>query len=130
MGIRARRRPSADVSPVAWAILRDDEPPADGDPWEAYIHEWHPDEGPPSRVHPSLRQCWEACRDEILPEWIAERPGTRPRAWWRWDYPEAPPLPTGRGVSSFKEAPPADEQVAILRRLGLLTYPEIEALAA
>jgi hypothetical protein len=34
------------------------------------------------------RACWEAVRDELLSEWIAEYPGTRPWAFWEFDAPE------------------------------------------
>jgi hypothetical protein len=34
------------------------------------------------------RELWRLCRDAVLPAWIAERPGTRPWAWWRFDAPE------------------------------------------
>lgn len=30
---------------------------------------------------------WEACRAELLQQWIKERPGTRPWAWWHFDAP-------------------------------------------
>lgn len=47
---------------------------------------------PPSRVPPEVmaaaREGWEQLRDEIMEAWIAERPGTRPWAWWEWDAPE------------------------------------------
>lgn len=35
-----------------------------------------------------LAPCWEELRDELLNEWIMERPGTRPWGWWRYDAPE------------------------------------------
>ncbi|MFA9477109.1 hypothetical protein ACERK3_02260 [Phycisphaerales bacterium AB-hyl4] len=34
------------------------------------------------------RRAWEVLRDDLLPEWIADHPGTRPWAWWRYDAPE------------------------------------------
>jgi hypothetical protein len=34
------------------------------------------------------RQIWRAARAEILVDWIAEHPGTRPWAWWRFDATE------------------------------------------
>jgi hypothetical protein len=33
------------------------------------------------------RAAWKALRDELLPEWIAAKPGTRPRCWWLFDAP-------------------------------------------
>lgn len=34
------------------------------------------------------REVWNELRDELLPDWIAESPGTRPWAWWQFDAPE------------------------------------------
>lgn len=34
------------------------------------------------------RQCWKELKDKIMAEHIAEKPGTRPEAWWLWDMPE------------------------------------------
>lgn len=36
----------------------------------------------------AMREAWEALRDELLQEWIAEKPGSRPWAWWTFDAPE------------------------------------------
>ncbi len=36
---------------------------------------------------PLWRQVWNRFRAELLPGWIAERPGTRPRPWWLFDCP-------------------------------------------
>lgn len=33
------------------------------------------------------RRAWQVLRDELLPAWIEEQPGTRPAAWWRCDMP-------------------------------------------
>ena len=35
-----------------------------------------------------MQLAWELMRDELLPAWIAEHPGTRPYAWWAFDSPE------------------------------------------
>jgi hypothetical protein len=34
-----------------------------------------------------LRQLWLELRAEILTDWIAETPGTRPEGWWEFDAP-------------------------------------------
>jgi hypothetical protein len=31
---------------------------------------------------------WGDVRDELLPQWIREHPGTRPFAWWEQEAPE------------------------------------------
>lgn len=35
----------------------------------------------------AVRSAWEAVRDELLADWIRERPGRRPWGWWRYDAP-------------------------------------------
>ena len=32
-------------------------------------------------------QAWSEMRKEILQQWITDRPGTRPAAWWQFDCP-------------------------------------------
>ena len=34
-----------------------------------------------------MREDWETHREEMLAKWIAERPGSRPWAWWTFDAP-------------------------------------------
>lgn len=36
----------------------------------------------------AMRRAWKELRNELLPDWIAGHPGTRPYAWWRFDAPE------------------------------------------
>ncbi len=36
----------------------------------------------------AMWEAWITLRDELLPQWIAENPGTRPYAWWQFDAPE------------------------------------------
>lgn len=35
----------------------------------------------------ACRRTWRDLRDELLPDWIREHPGTRPWAWWEFDAP-------------------------------------------
>lgn len=32
-------------------------------------------------------RCWRDLKSELLPEWIAQHPGRRPRCWWLYDAP-------------------------------------------
>jgi len=32
---------------------------------------------------------WEQFRDQVLHIWVHENPGTRPKAWWKYDAPTA-----------------------------------------
>lgn len=34
-----------------------------------------------------IKAAWCQVRNEILDEWVRERPGTRPRVWWRYEAP-------------------------------------------
>jgi len=36
----------------------------------------------------AMRHAWGRLRDNLLAQWILERPRTRPAAWWRFDAPE------------------------------------------
>lgn len=42
-----------------------------------------PESDPPAMKQ--MREDWETHREEMLAEWIAERPGSRPWAWWTFD---------------------------------------------
>jgi hypothetical protein len=41
---------------------------------------------------------WREHRDELLADWIAERPGSRPPVWWQVEAPEPRRQLSGRGV--------------------------------
>src|SRR3972149_4365387 len=58
-----------------------------------YCYFWEP---------PDRERDWEAIREEILADWIQERPGTRPHMWWAVDAP-APRLRVG-GVGDLVPA--------------------------
>ena len=32
-------------------------------------------------------QAWRDLKNELMPQWLTERPGTRPWAWWMFDMP-------------------------------------------
>ena len=35
------------------------------------------------------KEAWERSREQVLSQWIASRPGSRPRAWWAYDSPRS-----------------------------------------
>jgi hypothetical protein len=86
----------------------------------------------------ALRLAWEQLRDELLAEHVAEHPGSRPWAWWRWDAPEPrrqvrpgpEPIgpPTWYGMPArYRGIPPDDmyeSERAYLTRLNLLRAGE------
>jgi hypothetical protein len=103
----------------------------------------------------SAEEAWEELRDELLPRFVLEHPGTRPWAWWRFDAPEPtrqlfggydaflksiPPLlideildwGTGWyvsvGINEMADPPVVETQAGFLERHGLLTEPELDAL--
>lgn len=49
-------------------------------------HDWWVLDGP-DRTEAELREIWLNHRDDLLREWIAAKPGTRPWAWWAFDAP-------------------------------------------
>lgn len=61
-----------------------------------------------------LPPAWAEVRDELLPQWIREKPGTRPFGWWRDEAPEL----RGEG----------ETELDYLRRHGLLTSAEKRVL--
>lgn len=57
-------------------------------------------------------KAWRELRDELLPQWIKDHPGSRPWAWWKIDAPGP------RGES--------ETETDYLRRHGLLTAAELK----
>ena len=49
----------------------------------SFIGEGYPDSDPTALER--IRADWQRHRDELLREWIAERPGSRPWGWWAFD---------------------------------------------
>jgi hypothetical protein len=74
------------------------------------------DNPPPDDV---LSAAWEELREELIAEQVAETPGTRPWAWWKWDAPEPRRVITGGQ---------RETETAYLRRLNLLTADEERTL--
>ena len=85
-----------------------------------------------------MKAAWWELRDELLPTWIEQHPGTRPYAWWRFEVPEprrqVSPGPESIGPadwfgcpSSFRGMPQDgmfETEGEYLDRLGLLTPGE------
>ncbi len=72
----------------------------------------------------TVRSAWESLRDELLPAWVEEHPGTRPWGWWKHDAPKAkvpgipewhlPEMVEPRKQIGGTGAPPWEEYPAIL----------------
>jgi hypothetical protein len=66
------------VSPAEWAFLNDEHELADRlNVFEVIALQCRGTAG-----------LWNEYREEILGEWVAKRPGTRPSLWWEHDAPE------------------------------------------
>jgi len=46
-----------------------------------------------------MRNVWLACRDDILRDWVKQRPGSRPTAWWQYDTHEQRKRLSGSGTA-------------------------------
>lgn len=66
-----------------------------------------------------LRRAWAECRNEIMAERLAKHPGTRPAAWWWFEY-EGEHWWEEEGVRT----PCREDQRAWLEEQGLLTPEE------
>ena len=93
-----------------------------------------------------IGDAWQRWGEEILADWIASRPGTRPAAWWTFvGLPKFGPrqqlrrgpaaVPRGGywfGAPAWHTAVPVpgqyEDQTAYLMRHGLLTETERQAL--
>lgn len=71
---RRSRVNAIDARTVAWFRGASDDPP-----WAALL--------PAEEDH--LRRMWAACRDQVLADWVAQHPGSRPVGWWQCEAPEA-----------------------------------------
>lgn len=64
----------------------------------------------------AAKELWESIRNQELPRWVKEHPGSRPSAWWEFDASE--PRPRG------------ESEAAYLERHDLLSPAERRALSA
>lgn len=67
------------------------------------------------------KEIWHAAKNEILEQWIKEKPGSRPWAWWRWDAPRQ----LDQGTEAFWEGTLPDPR----RRLSGIGTPAYMVLA-
>jgi hypothetical protein len=61
------------IDPTIEALLFDDEPPENANPFEVLLFE--------------PEQHWPTWREQVMSLWIETRPGTRPSCWWLFDAP-------------------------------------------
>jgi hypothetical protein len=95
--------------------------------------------GPAFADDESESLAWSIHGEQLLAEHIAANPGTRPKAWWKFDAPDPyppyiDPADEGRyppGVLKMVDGEPVcvtQDEADYLRRNGLLTYEEIAVL--
>ena len=75
------------------------------------------------------RALWAEIRPVELPTWIAEQPGTRPDAWWRFSAPRWQPTDLPARLRYLAEHGHLDRYAEPRRRLGGIGTPKHEALA-
>lgn len=112
--IRRRRDHWPPVTPTQWALLNDeplpDEPGISGD-FDRWCFNWSANDDPPwGRA--TGRALWSEHGEVVLRQWVAERPGSRPSCWWRFDAP-VPRVRCG-GIGT-----PCHERLAHVLRLHL-----------
>ena len=77
---------------------------------------------------------WAQIGDEIVEDWIRDKPGTRPMMWWRLSAPEPGRTTDGGGGAEFLDiqvaAPPPADQIVFLRRHNLFLPGEEKRAAA
>jgi hypothetical protein len=82
MGTKQWRK-APDLTPAQWSFLNDDPWPAGTTDVERFVLE-HDSMG---QRGIDVRALWRLHGPTVMERWIAERPGTRPRLWWRFDAP-------------------------------------------
>jgi hypothetical protein len=81
---RTRNIRHADISELAWRFLNDGSIPEDYNTWEFFMLQYNHFDHATGYTSESI---WELYADEITATWIKEKPGTRPKCWWRYSAP-------------------------------------------
>ena len=104
---RARRRArDTDLTDGEWAFLNDRPMPVCPEAWSLRF-----DGGVAFRAgRPTAEQLWKRYGRDVLREWTALHPGTRPSLWWRYERPGP--------------RDPRESEAAYLDRHGLLAPAE------
>jgi|CXWL01.1.fsa_nt_gi hypothetical protein len=74
-------------------------------PWGPWSNPWNYNNSPDETetILADMRAAWESLRDDLLPNWIEDHPGTRLWAWWQFDAPESRRLMSGPGASAIND---------------------------
>lgn len=95
-------------SPALWALLTDGD--LDGDLAAALFF----------LDGEEVEAAWSGWRDEILREWVRQRPGTRPAAWWVIDAPRSTVRSPVVSVLTRVDIRATESEASYLLRHGLL----------
>src|SRR4051812_11143425 len=90
---RRTRHTAAPIRPPIWFLLRTGQLPHHTDDAEhegvfdapMALGSHHPAHG--STSDNDLHALWLALRDELVGDWVASSPGTRPWGWWEFEAP-------------------------------------------
>lgn len=117
---RPRRSRFTGLTPNEYSFLRDQPPGEPEKKWEVWA--LNADCTPFREDRLSVADLWITHGDDVLAEWVAEAPGTRPSLWWRFSAP--------RATDNIPERWHADTPPPIARRrLGGIGTPCHECLA-
>jgi hypothetical protein len=133
---RERQGPgvTSELTETEVAFLWDEELPKQDmtEKWGAFfLQSWRPSFPRFNAENRTPRDLWEVFGDAVLAEWIEQRPGSRPSAWWRFvatAISREPWMPI-EDSGYAGHAPSPDVQRDYLARHGLLTDRERDALA-
>jgi hypothetical protein len=103
-----RARSEAEIDGVSWRYLCDATTPEDDEEhgWRLITLEFGDDGWPsidPSPTGKTAKQLWAEYGQDIVKWWAGERPGTRPRCWWRYSAPEPRRRIGGKGMPRREE---------------------------
>lgn len=85
---RRHRTKRQDITPQAWAVLNDQEPPPDPEGLQTWTGWELEHDFSLATASPITSELWAEYREVILPRWALDQPGRRPSWWWRIDAPE------------------------------------------
>jgi hypothetical protein len=78
---------------------------------------------------PERSRDWAAIREDFLADWIRERPGSRPHAWWAYDSPGPRQRVGGVGDMVPAYAIPENMEFGIFPRRSFVTEDHLSAIA-
>ncbi len=86
---RLEKQRRGECSDVEWSVLADVPPPPEDttNGIDFYLCCYHRRSGDINIAVPPIEDLWRMHGAEIVADWIAAHPGTRPLCWWEYDAP-------------------------------------------